>query len=38
MPDCGYPTLQALRENMLARLEYEELNIEATVRRVRQLS
>ena len=30
-------TLQALRENLLAHLEYEELNIEATVRRVRQL-
>ena len=30
-------TLQALRENLLAHLEYEELNVEATVRRVRQL-
>jgi iron-sulfur cluster repair protein YtfE (RIC family) len=29
-------TLQALRENLLAHLDYEELNIEATVRRVRQ--
>jgi alkanesulfonate monooxygenase SsuD/methylene tetrahydromethanopterin reductase-like flavin-dependent oxidoreductase (luciferase family) len=29
--------LQTLRENLLAHLEYEELNIEATVRRVRQL-
>ena len=30
-------TLQTLRENLLAHLEYEELNIEATVRRVPQL-
>ena len=30
-------TLQALRENLLAHLEYEELNIEATVRRVREM-
>jgi hypothetical protein len=29
--------LQTLRENLLVHLEYEELNIEATVRRVRQL-
>jgi Hemerythrin HHE cation binding domain len=31
-------TLQTLRENLLAHLEYEELNVEATVRRVRELS
>jgi len=30
-------TLQALRENLLAHLDYEELNVEATVRRVRDL-
>jgi hemerythrin HHE cation binding domain-containing protein len=30
-------SLQALRENLLAHLEYEERNIEATVRRVREL-
>jgi hypothetical protein len=30
-------TLQALRSNLLAHLEYEELNLEATVRRVREL-
>lgn len=30
-------TLQALRENLLAHLEYEERVIEATVRRVREL-
>ena len=30
-------TLRALRENLLAHLEYEELNVEATVRRVREL-
>lgn len=29
-------TLQALRENLLAHLDYEELNVEATVRRVRE--
>ena len=31
-----FDTLQALRENLLAHLDYEELNIEATVRRVRE--
>jgi iron-sulfur cluster repair protein YtfE (RIC family) len=30
--------LQALRENLLAHLEFEERNIEATVRRIRELS
>jgi hypothetical protein len=30
-------TLHALQQNLLAHLEYEELNIEATVRRVREL-
>jgi hemerythrin-like domain-containing protein len=30
-------SLQALRENLLAHLEYEELNVEATVRRVPEL-
>ena len=30
-------TLQALRENLLAHLDYEELSIEATVRRIREL-
>lgn len=30
-------TLQALRENLLAHLEYEERGIEETVRRVREL-
>jgi hypothetical protein len=30
-------SLQALRENLLAHLEYEELSVEATVRRVREL-
>jgi hypothetical protein len=30
-------TLQALRENLLAHLEFEELNLEGTVRRVREL-
>ena len=30
-------TLRALRENLLAHLDYEELNIESTVRRVREL-
>jgi iron-sulfur cluster repair protein YtfE (RIC family) len=29
--------LQALRENLIAHLEYEELNVEATVRRFREL-
>jgi iron-sulfur cluster repair protein YtfE (RIC family) len=29
--------LQALRENLLAHLEFEELNLEVTVRRVREL-
>ena len=31
-------TLRALRENLLAHLDYEERSIEATVRRVRELS
>jgi hypothetical protein len=31
-------TLQALRANLLAHLEYEEVNTEATVRRVRALA
>jgi hemerythrin-like domain-containing protein len=30
-------SLEALRENLLAHLDYEELNIEATVRRLRDL-
>jgi hypothetical protein len=30
--------LQALRENLLAHLEFEELNLEVTVRRVRELA
>ena len=31
-------TLRALRENLLAHLDYEERSIEATVRRVRGMS